>query len=191
MKKYGNGKCYKLTNTVDNEIYVGSTIVTLKARKARHISASKLKPNIKVYNHLNKIGWDNVSIELIEVYPCKTVKELEDRETYWVRELGAGLNKKMPRRTRAQYYIDNKKKEIAYHKQYVQRNKEKISAYSKKYRLDHRDKLLARQKKWYQKNNGLEKVICECGSIIAKRTLKSHKRRPKHKKLMAVLEILC
>ena len=36
MPDYSKGKIYKMLNTIDDEIYVGSTIETLRQRMATH-----------------------------------------------------------------------------------------------------------------------------------------------------------
>jgi group I intron endonuclease len=96
--KYANGKIYKLVNTVDNEVYVGSTYNTLACRLSNHKYHAK-RPYDKsrlVYKHLNTIGWQNVQIELIETYPCNDRQELEIRERYWIDKLKPTLNKRLP-----------------------------------------------------------------------------------------------
>ena len=40
----------------------------------------------KLYEYINDIGWDNVTIELIEEYPCETKKELNTREKYYINQ---------------------------------------------------------------------------------------------------------
>ena len=41
MPGYSKGKIYKILNTIDDEIYVGSTCETLSQRMARHRSDMK------------------------------------------------------------------------------------------------------------------------------------------------------
>lgn len=98
MNKYEHGKIYKLVNTIDDDIYVGSTHHPLVRRLCLHKSHGKRR-NSRVYSHLNEIGFDNVRIELIEEYPCTCRKELEDRERYWIENMKPSLNKNMPSRT--------------------------------------------------------------------------------------------
>ena len=84
MVNYQNGKIYKLVNSVDDKIYVGSTCGNLRLRKSRHKSKSKLEPNRHIYKHLNEIGWDNIDIILIELYQCNSKDELHARERHWI-----------------------------------------------------------------------------------------------------------
>ena len=126
--RYANGKIYKLVNDVDSEIYVGSTCLPLHKRLYDHKVAARASPRRQVYAHLNKVGWDNTHIILIETYECSNKDELVRRERQWVDELQPSLNKYRPIRlddeyeqyTR-QYYIDNKE----YFQQYFAANKDK------------------------------------------------------------------
>ena len=86
------GKIYKLTNTKDYDIYVGSTRGRLVSRLLEHASTASVHPERTVYKHLNNIGWEKVDIQLLEVYTCQTVKELRIREQWWIDQLGALLN---------------------------------------------------------------------------------------------------
>ena len=49
INKYSNGKIYKITNNINNECYIGSTITDLNKRMAEHIAHYKLwlKDNVK------------------------------------------------------------------------------------------------------------------------------------------------
>jgi GIY-YIG catalytic domain-containing protein len=89
MNKYEKGKIYKITNTIDNEIYVGSTCKSLQTRFNEH---RKTKRKCKVHKHLESICWVNTSIELIENYPCYTQKELLIREDHYIQTLKPTLN---------------------------------------------------------------------------------------------------
>lgn len=72
---------YKITNLVNNKIYIGSTS-NYKERKYEH--TSKLKRNIHINCHLqrsyNKHGKDNFKFEILE--ECK-VEELLLKEKYY------------------------------------------------------------------------------------------------------------
>ena len=64
--RYANAKVYKLVNTVDDHVYIGSTCLRLSKRKSSHKQSAQKSPNQKVYRHLNNIDWNNVRIILIE-----------------------------------------------------------------------------------------------------------------------------
>ena len=101
--KYSRAKIYKLVNSVNDKIYVGSTILTLPQRKAVHKTDAKKALKRPVCKQLNEIGWTNVDIVLIENYPCSSMEELTARERKWIDKLKPMLNHKLPGRTQAQY----------------------------------------------------------------------------------------
>lgn len=79
-EKYKEGKIYKIT--FNNCIYIGQTIQTLNERFEQHKAAKKGAEFIEQLNknkHLAKI-------ELIESYPCASLKELLLREYYYIQE---------------------------------------------------------------------------------------------------------
>lgn len=87
--KFEDGKIYRITD--GEKFYIGSTTLSLSARMSRHKEASK-KRSGKLYDHINKVGWDHVRMELVKDYPCETQKELREEEERTRRELGAELN---------------------------------------------------------------------------------------------------
>ena len=89
---YQNSKIYKLVNTVDNEIYIGSTCSTLAKRKGGHKSKARRNPNRRVYQHLNRVGWNNISIILIESVSAFNKDQLRLREQYYIDLLNPSLN---------------------------------------------------------------------------------------------------
>ena len=91
--RYSNGKVYKLVNTVDNHIYVGSTCTTLSKRFYNHKKqSSRDTHNARVYTHLNKVGWENVRIILIKNIVCKTKDNLLMCEQFYIDRLSPYLN---------------------------------------------------------------------------------------------------
>ena len=110
-ERYANGKIYRLVNTADNKEYVGSTCTSLAKRLHQHKTKAKREPNRNIYKHLIEIGWGNVSIVLVEEYPCDNKMELERRERYWIEALKPTLNKRVPTRTDKEYRADNAEKE--------------------------------------------------------------------------------
>ena len=141
---YSQGKIYKLTNSVDDEIYIGSTVQSLVSRLGMHRNAAALKGNVRVYAHLNGVGWNNVSIELIEAFVCDCKEDLERREGFWQRQLKPSLNTNMAGRTRAEYNRDN----IDY-----------LRAVRKAYHTAH--------PAFYASSAKGDRETCECGAVIA------------------------
>jgi len=173
MVNYKNGKIYKIWNTENDKLYVGSTTRMLCKRMAGHRSKLKHLAHKMLYNDMNTIGIDHFKIELIEEYPCENKEQLCRREGYWIRKLNThkcGYNKEVAGRTNKeyrqenkeeikQYYQENKEKIKEYKKQYRQENKEKIKAIQQKYRLENKEKIKEYKKQYRQKNKEKIKAI--------------------------------
>jgi hypothetical protein len=82
---YERSKIYRLQCN-DGNYYIGGTIEELNIRFNKHKSLSKQLNVNKIYNHCNKVGWDNITIELIENYPCISKKELNKRINHYISE---------------------------------------------------------------------------------------------------------
>ena len=93
MNRYNSGQIYKLVNTVDDRIYVGSTAMPLSKRLSSHKSKARRRPEQRVYKELTLIGWSNVRIVLIEAYRCENKNELIAREQHHMDLLKPELNK--------------------------------------------------------------------------------------------------
>ena len=98
MPDYLNGKIYTILDTIDCEIYVGSTVETLSQIMTKHRSKMKTRPHDLMYTHMHELGVDNFYIELIEQFPCNDVHELRAKEGHCIREIGT-LNKEIAGRT--------------------------------------------------------------------------------------------
>ena len=72
------GYIYKITNLVNNKIYIGQTIHTLEYRFKQHINKSGCT---KLHNAIVKYGKENFIIEEIEKVPQNI---LDEREIYWI-----------------------------------------------------------------------------------------------------------
>ncbi len=93
MSQFLNSKVYKLINSIDDLIYIGSTIQPLSKRFADHKANAKYKPG-PVHRHFNNIGWDTVRIILIETVICYNKDQLNQREQHYIDLLKPELNKK-------------------------------------------------------------------------------------------------
>jgi group I intron endonuclease len=81
---------YKITNIVNNKIYVGLTTKTLEERIKQHKSdcncvLKKGDTNQPLYNAVKKYKWSSFIFEVIEL--CNTIEELRGRERYWIERL--------------------------------------------------------------------------------------------------------
>ena len=74
---YQNGKIYKIVNTINGFIYIGSTTSTLPKRFCSHKSSTNMS---KLHEAMKTLGAENFQIILIELFPCTCKSELEARE---------------------------------------------------------------------------------------------------------------
>ncbi len=76
--KYVKGKIYTIT-CEDDSVYVGSTIRTLYIRLSSHKTDTKCSMYQYIYTNYNG-DWSKCKIELYELYPCNSKKELYKKE---------------------------------------------------------------------------------------------------------------
>jgi hypothetical protein len=116
MPDYSNGKIYKIIDESDDEIYVGSTVQELKTRFRTHGMFTTYKRDKQ-----------SCKIILIERYPCKSKRELETREQYWIDNIIC-IN-------RLDAVMNIEKKKINYEKRMQDEHyRNKRNEYSNKYR---------------------------------------------------------
>ena len=66
---YDNAVIYKIVNSTDGQIYVGSTTTTLSKRLHQHKRASRKNHERPLYAHLHNVGFNNFRIVLVEEFP--------------------------------------------------------------------------------------------------------------------------
>jgi group I intron endonuclease len=71
---------YKITNSVDDMIYIGSTRLKLTKRFNVHKYYARKNDTRKFSQHMIKVGIDNFKIELIETITVATTNEARIRE---------------------------------------------------------------------------------------------------------------
>lgn len=213
MVNYKDGKIYKITNTVDDAVYVGSTSrQRLCQRWQDHMCSfrDEQHKNMKLYKHMHAIGTEHFSIELIELYPCESKDALHAREGYWIRQLAAQLNSYIAGRTPAQYYQDNKGHVLEHAHQYYEANKEKRNEYSSKYYETHKETVNERGRKYKaankekinernckykaaNKERRTQKEECDCSAIVCHDDMARHRRSQKHQlyTMFGGLNLIC
>jgi predicted GIY-YIG superfamily endonuclease len=77
---YSKGKIYKIINSENDTVYVGSTIQSLSARMAGHRRDAKTSMSGIFYKAMREIGIEKFRIIFIENFPCNSISELESRE---------------------------------------------------------------------------------------------------------------
>lgn len=69
---------YKITNRLNNKVYIGQTIRDLATRVQEH----RRKANSLVGKAINKYGIENFTIE--EIYTATSIEDLNDNEVYYI-----------------------------------------------------------------------------------------------------------
>lgn len=75
------GYIYKITNTVNNKVYIGQTTRTITERYEEHLNHASNSVNRHLYDAMNHYGVESFIIESLE--ECEDTK-LNDRENYWI-----------------------------------------------------------------------------------------------------------
>ena len=77
------GYIYKITNTLNNKVYIGQTIKTVQKRFTQHKNNSNKEyfSQIVLYKAFNKYGIENFICEEIEEV---SNDKLDERERYWI-----------------------------------------------------------------------------------------------------------
>lgn len=190
-----NGKIYKLVNTENSKIYVGSSNYQyLSSRLNTHKQLCKDTSGRRgsiLYKTMREIGPEKFSIELIEVFSCENKIQLAEREQHWIEQLKPELNMfraiknplydqecrdKNERRERSKKFYENHK-ELVLERQklYAEKNKDVISERRKKYREENKEQL---------KEKKSQKITCECGCEVTCGKISIHRETKKHKNKM-------
>jgi group I intron endonuclease len=192
------GYIYKIVNSVNNMIYVGSTKQSINIRFNQHKANSKdLTKNAKIYLLMRKIGVDKFNIEVIEQIEFLDKKDLLNKEQYFIDNLKPELNmlntyhnkqeyREENKEYFKKYYEENKQEINLKNKEYREENKEKIKKYEKEYREENKKEIKEWKKKHYETNKKeiilkrKEKYTCECGSISRITDKSRHTKTAKH-----------
>ena len=76
---------YKITNTLNNKVYIGQTIRTLKERWDQHVNdAFKHDSKYALYEDMRVFGIENFTLEQIDT--ATNIKELDKKEIYWIKQ---------------------------------------------------------------------------------------------------------
>lgn len=75
---------YKITNLINNKIYIGLTTKPHLTRFKEHKQLSK-RSNYAIHQAMRKYGVDNFKIDIIE--SCNSLEDLVIRESYWIKTL--------------------------------------------------------------------------------------------------------
>ena len=157
IKKYANGKIYRVCDNAYNKFYYGSTTQTLSARMGGHrklyriYQTSEDKKYVTIYRIFDEFGHENCKIELVESFPCAGKEELQQREGYWIRKEDC-VNKVIPGRTRTEYCTENREQILEAHKKYQKAHANRIKERTAKYYQDHKEAIDRRHKQYNEVN---------------------------------------
>lgn len=83
-----NGKIYKITNTVNNKIYIGQTTSSIEQRFGQHKYLSRQNHGTQLHKAMKEFGIENFIIELLEEN-IDSIAELNAKEIYYIVKLNA------------------------------------------------------------------------------------------------------
>jgi len=78
---------YKITNLINNKIYIGQTVLTLEKRWYNHTTKANRKSTMLISRSIAKYGAENFNKEIIDV--ANTQLELNEKEIFWINKLNA------------------------------------------------------------------------------------------------------
>lgn len=142
------GYIYKITNDIDNKIYIGQTTKSLKKRWRQHKCCST-KPyfsQVVLYKAINEYGIEHFQMEKIEEVDNS---KLDERERYWIKSYNSfheGYNSTLGGKNITLYEFNEKEIIQEY---YQLKSARKVA---EKYKVDHStvNKILNKNHvKWY------------------------------------------
>ncbi len=84
------GYIYKISNTINDKLYIGQTINTIEKRFNEHLSAARTyhSPTMIILKAINKYGENNFHISMVEMISCDSKddlrKQLNNKEIYYI-----------------------------------------------------------------------------------------------------------
>lgn len=75
---------YKVTNTINNKIYIGQTTQTLLCRQHGHRYKSENNPKIYFHRAINKHTWESFLWEVL--CQCETQEEMNEMEHHYIKQ---------------------------------------------------------------------------------------------------------
>lgn len=130
MVNYANSKIYKIICNKSGSMYIGSTTCKLCVRLSQHRKLFK-----EGLSGTSKLVLQNgdYNIFLLEDFPCERKEQLLARERYYIETLDC-VNKKVPLRTQAEWYKENKDRLIKKQIMWNNANREKCMEYQARFK---------------------------------------------------------
>lgn len=163
------GSVYKIVNTQNDYVYVGSTKQTLSRRMATHRSACKRGNNKKLYKMMRRIGVEHFKIVLLEIVEFEDIYELRKKEDDYI-----GKFEKKTNMRKAVRINENTNSAIKAFKIHKRRLNQKTYDEQKHHNLKDVDTPV---------KDGYMKRCCLCNTLFVNRQeIKRHYKSAKHKK---------
>lgn len=180
MIDYQKGKVYRICskNGSHNMEYIGSTCDKLCRRLTNHVFKYSKYVEKKSSNYMTSfqiIETGDYQILLLEDVPCDRKEVLRAKEAEFIKK-SVCVNKTIPNS------ILDAGGEKEYHNKYsLEYNKNpKRKEYVKKYYKDNKEHIQEKSKEYSDSNK--EKITCECGRIVSRGALSTHKKTNAHNK---------
>lgn len=146
MPDFQNGKIYAIRSHQTDQVYIGSTTQTLTQRFAVH--KSHYIKNCSTCTSSILFQYDDVYIDLIELFPCSTRVEMDRREGEIIKSTPNCVNRHIAGRTRQEYRSDNP----MVMKLWYERNPDKKKQYNKKTYERHKETINYKHRLRYAQN---------------------------------------
>jgi len=131
------GKIYIIKCSVNNLLYVGSTIRELDVRMKQHMRDMYKYTNFKLYKAMDQFKPNIFYIDILEEFEYENITDLRKQEGKYIKIIKPELNKNIAGRTKKEYNDDNKEPLKLYRKLYYRKYRENNKEYLKQYRKDY------------------------------------------------------
>ena len=141
MPNYQTSKIYAIRSHQTDDIYIGSTTLSLSARLGEHrrqfryfTEGKGTKTRYKGCKSRDLLQYDDAYIELVEEFPCETKEQLLKREGEIIRSTFCCVNRCVSGRTPQEYKEENKEALRVRQHDYDMKRREAKKIYNKAYR---------------------------------------------------------
>jgi hypothetical protein len=122
----------------------------MKQQHKENVNSHSKKSEYYVYQFIREHGgWENWDMIEICKVSCADTNEARKFERQYMEELGATLNKRVPTRTKQEYYEDNIEHILKSKRQYRLDHAEEIAEKMHQYRIDHKEELAIKKHQRY------------------------------------------
>lgn len=173
---------YKITNLVNNKVYIGQSI-NIEKRWANEKSNSKRKNGKKLSEAFTQYGIENFSFEILEECPQEKLNEKEKYYISFYNSVEDGYNTTLGGST-GKYRIDTEEHSKKIRKQYRILNKEKIKLKNKEWEIKHKKERLLYKKQYHLKNSEKEKQYRKENKEVFYKRTEEWKKNNKEKVLL-------